>query len=119
MVGNEAADGCRNAKGAELCGVFGILVEAKKVDVSKITFDALWKLVLVDEIKIKWRSGLIMGIGHLTRDVKRSIESVFMSAPLFLAAWRIVLEMSPGRENGWDGVDGVVQGWFRGGTGSV
>ena len=51
VADNEAADGCWNAKGLELCGVFGVLVEAKKVDVSKITFDALWKLVLVDEIK--------------------------------------------------------------------
>ncbi len=51
MASNEAADGCWNAREAELCGVFGVLVEAKNVDVSKITFDALWKLVLVDEIK--------------------------------------------------------------------
>ncbi len=40
------------------------------------------------------------GIGHLTRVVKRSIESAFMPAPLFLAAWRIVLKMLPGRKNG-------------------
>jgi hypothetical protein len=49
-------------------------------------------------------------IGHLTRVVKRLIESVFMPAPLFLAAWKIVLQMLPRRENDWDGVDGVVQG---------
>jgi hypothetical protein len=53
VAGDEAADGCQNAKGAELCGVFGVLVEAEKVDVSKITFDALWKLVLVDDIKVE------------------------------------------------------------------
>ena len=51
MAGNDAVYVCQNAEGAELCGVFGILVEAKKVDLSKIMFDALWKLVLVDEIK--------------------------------------------------------------------
>jgi hypothetical protein len=31
--------------------------------------------------------------------VKRSIESALIPAPLFLAAWRMVLQMSPGREN--------------------
>ena len=41
MAGNDAVYGCQNAEGAELCGVFGILVEAKKVDVNKKTFDAL------------------------------------------------------------------------------
>ena len=51
VAGNEAADGCWNGKGAELRGIFGVLVEAEKVDVSKIMFDALWKRVLVDEIK--------------------------------------------------------------------
>ena len=43
VVDNEAADGCWDANGVELCGIFEVLVEAKKVDVSKITFDALWK----------------------------------------------------------------------------
>ena len=51
VVDNEAADGCWDANGVELCGIFEVLVEAKKVDVSKIMFDALWKRVLVDEIK--------------------------------------------------------------------
>ncbi len=51
----------------------------------------------------------MVGIRHLTRVVKRSIELAFMPAPLLLAVLRIVLQMSPGRENGWDGVDGVVQ----------
>ena len=51
----------------------------------------------------------MVGIGHSTRLLKRLFESVFMPTPLFLTAWRIVLQMLPGRENGWDGVDGVVQ----------
>jgi len=38
-------------------------------------------------------------MGCLTRAVKRSMESVLMPAPLFLAAWSIVLQMLPGREN--------------------
>ena len=49
-------------------------------------------------------------IRHLTRVVKRLIELAFLPAPLFLATWRIVLQMLPGMENGWDGVNGVVQG---------
>ena len=34
------------------------------------------------------RSGLTVGIEHLTRAVKRSIESALTPAPLFLAACR-------------------------------
>ena len=49
---------------------------------------------------MKWRSGLMAGIEDLTRVVKRSIVLVFISYPLFLAVWRIVLQMSSGRENG-------------------
>ncbi len=49
---------------------------------------------------MKWRSGLTVGIEDLTRVVNRLMVSVFISAPLFLAAWRMVLQMSPGRENG-------------------
>ena len=49
---------------------------------------------------MKWRSGLAAGIEDLVRVVKRSIVSVFIPAPLFLAARRIVLQMSSGRENG-------------------
>ena len=41
----------------------------------------------------------MVGIGHLTRVVKRSIELAFMPASFFLAAWIIVLQMLPGREN--------------------
>jgi len=50
--------------------------------------------------KMKWRSGLMVGIENLMRVVKRSIVSVFIPAPLFLAVWRMVLQMLPGRENG-------------------
>jgi len=39
------------------------------------------------------------GMGSLISSLKRSMESAFMPAPLFLAAWSIVLQMSPGREN--------------------
>ena len=49
---------------------------------------------------MKWRSGLTVGIEDLTRVVNRLMVLVFISAPLFLAAWRMVLQMSPGRENG-------------------
>ena len=58
---------------------------------------------------MKWRSCLMVPIRHLTRVVKRLIELAFLPAPLFLATWRIVLQMLPGMENGWDGVNGVVQ----------
>jgi hypothetical protein len=50
--------------------------------------------------KMKWRSGLTVGIEDLTRVVKRLIVSAFIPASLFLADWRIVLQISPGRENG-------------------
>ncbi len=50
MACNEARDCCWN-EGAEFSGIFGVFVETEYVDVSKITFDALWELVLVDEIK--------------------------------------------------------------------
>ena len=49
---------------------------------------------------MKWRSGLTVGIEDLTRVVNRSMVSAFIPAPLFVAAWRIVLQMSPGRKNG-------------------
>ena len=49
---------------------------------------------------MKWRSGLTVGVEDLTRVVNRSMVSAFIPAPLFLAAWRMVLQMSPGRENG-------------------
>ncbi len=39
------------------------------------------------------------GMGCLTRAVKRSLESALMPAPLFFAAWSIVLQTLPGREN--------------------
>ncbi len=48
---------------------------------------------------MKWRSGLTVGIEDLTRVVNKSMVLAFIPAPLFLAAWRIVLQMSPGREN--------------------
>jgi hypothetical protein len=47
---------------------------------------------------MKCRLGSIVGIGHLTRAVKRSMESALTPAPLFLVALRMVLQMSPGRE---------------------
>ena len=56
---------------------------------------------------MKWRSGLTVGIEDLTRVVNRSMVLTFLPAPLFLAAWRMVLQMSPGRENGGDDADGV------------
>ena len=49
---------------------------------------------------MKWRSGLMVGIENLMRVVKRLIVSAFIPASLFLAAWRIILQISPGRENG-------------------
>ncbi len=54
----------------------------------------------------------MVGIGHLVRVVKRSIESAFMPAPLFLAAWRIVFADVAGegewlRWCGW-GAAGVI-----------
>jgi hypothetical protein len=51
-------------------------------------------------LKMKWRSGLTVGIEDLTRVVKRWIVSAFIPAPVFLAACRMVLQMSPGREKG-------------------
>jgi hypothetical protein len=51
-------------------------------------------------LKMKWRSGLTVGIEDLTRVVKRWIVLAIIPAPLFLATWRIVLQMLPGRENG-------------------
>ena len=39
------------------------------------------------------------GMGCLISSLKRTMESVLMPTPLFLAAWSIVLQMSPGREN--------------------
>ena len=50
--------------------------------------------------KMKCRSGLTVGIEDLTRVMNRSMVSAFIPDPLFLAAWRMVLQMSPGRENG-------------------
>ena len=47
---------------------------------------------------MKWRSGLTVGIEDLTRVVKRLIVPAFIPASLFLADWRIVLQISPGRE---------------------
>ncbi len=47
---------------------------------------------------MKRRSGSIVCIGHLTRAVKRSMESALTPAPLFFAALRMVLQMLPGRE---------------------
>ncbi len=47
---------------------------------------------------MKHRSGSIVRIGHLTRAVKRSMESALTPAPLFLAALQMVSQMSPGRE---------------------
>ncbi len=49
---------------------------------------------------MKWRSRLTVGIEDLTRVVNRSMVSAFIPVPLFLAAWRMVLQMPPGRENG-------------------
>jgi hypothetical protein len=49
---------------------------------------------------MKWRSGLAVGIEDLTRVVNRLMVLAFIPAPLFLAVWRMVLQMSPGRENG-------------------
>jgi len=49
---------------------------------------------------MKWRSGLTVGIEDLKRVVNRSMVSAFIPAPLFLATWRMVLQMSPGRGNG-------------------
>ena len=51
-------------------------------------------------LKMKWRSGLMVGIENLMRVVKRSIVSAFIPAPLFLVVWRIILQILPGRENG-------------------
>jgi len=68
---------------------------------------------------MKWRSGLTVGVEDLTRVVNRSMVSAYIPAPLFLAAWRMVLQMSPGRENGRDDADGVGCWWFQGGTGWV
>jgi hypothetical protein len=47
--------------------------------------------------------GLTLGIGHLTRVVKRLIESALTPAPLFLATC-IILQMLPGRKYGWGGI---------------
>ena len=42
MACNEASDCCWYAEGAEFGCVVGVLVETELVDVSKLTFDALW-----------------------------------------------------------------------------
>ena len=42
----------------------------------------------------------MVGIENLMRVVNKLMVSAFIPAPLFLATWRMVLQMSPGRENG-------------------
>ena len=42
----------------------------------------------------------MVGIEDLTRVVNISMVLAFTPAPLFLAAWRMVLQMLPGSENG-------------------
>jgi hypothetical protein len=85
------SDGGWDTERAKFGGVIEVLVEAEQVDICKVTFDGLWELVLVDEVKdewrkIKWRSCLMVLILHLTSVVKRSIESALTLVPLFLAA---------------------------------
>jgi hypothetical protein len=50
------------------------------------------------------------GIFAWTRSIKISMESAFTPAPLWRLAWRMGVQMSPGRAYGWDGGGGG--GWF-------
>ena len=45
---------------------------------------------------------------NLTRSMSRSVESPTKLTALFLIAFLMVVQMSPGRWNGWFGVIGVV-----------
>ena len=56
----------------------------------------------------------IEGMFAWTRSIKISMESVFTQAPLWRLAWRMVVQMLPGRAYGWDGGGG--RGWFWAGT---
>jgi hypothetical protein len=44
------------------------------------------------------------------RSIKTSMESAFNPAPLWRLAWRMVVQMLPGRAYGWEGGGGG--GWF-------
>ena len=60
-----------------------------------------------------------MGMLHLTSDVNKSMESALMPVPLFFAACRMVLQMSPTREYCWWLVIVLGSGYPRSGTGEV
>ncbi len=65
------------------------------------------------------RSGLTDGMAHFTRDMKRSIESKFIPAPLFFLEVGIVWQMSYVKEYCWRGVDEFGWGWPLSGPGVV
>ncbi len=48
MASNKSADSGGDSKWAKYCRVSGVFVEAEQVHISKIMFDGVWKLVLVD-----------------------------------------------------------------------
>ena len=82
-----------------------LVLKHKKANMRKSEFLMLEALKSAPHLKdmrskMKWRSGLSMGIEDLTRVVNRLMVSSFIPAPFFLAAWRMVLQMLPGRENG-------------------
>jgi hypothetical protein len=56
---------------------------------------------------------------HFTRDMKRSVESEFIPAPLFFLDVRIVCQMSSDREYCWCGEDEFELRWTLSGTGVV
>ncbi len=81
-----------------------------------ICFGSLFSLMM---LKTNCRSGLTMGIDLLVRSVKRSMESEFTLAPLFLAAFLMLLHISPGSIYGWCGYLTELSGYPLLGTGFV
>jgi hypothetical protein len=53
MCRYEAADGSRNAQGAELDEVPRVFVEAKEINICEITFDCFRDFILVDQVEDK------------------------------------------------------------------
>ena len=50
---------------------------------------------------MNWRLSVMVGMEHLRREEKRSMEFALTPAPLLQAACRMVSHMLPGREYIW------------------
>ena len=78
--------------------IIRVLVEAEQVDVGEIAFNGLREVILVDEVKDKTDAVLRRGV-RAFEEGSEDIHGVSIDAgTLFLAAWRIVSHMSPGRQ---------------------